>query len=227
MIDFNRLSAPEKRRVAGCKGCKFLGAAGAFGCCDYLDLVGKPRGCKPGADCIRYEGGGRRRKAQPTARGGAARAAQLKANWDTELGRRLYESGASCPEMEKKLGVVKSTIYWYAKKHGWVRPPMERQKPTFDTVEAMRLYQVENWSAARIAKHLGVRASTIYDYARRHKWHQKPGRRNGATWDTERAKALWLSGMMLKDVAAEIGVSYKALLSYKARQWDTVRGEDK
>lgn len=46
------------------KGCIYLGKAGAYGCCNYIFMVGKPRPCPPSKDCTVKETGRKKRRAE-------------------------------------------------------------------------------------------------------------------------------------------------------------------
>ncbi len=147
--------------------CKYSGVVSHYRCCDYLEIVGKPRGCEGGQNCEKYE------RAVKKVRRYAShlRSYPSRLTFDAESARKLIELGLSDKAVAEELGTKKAYIARWRERNDIAENIDEHERDpriVFDRGEARRLYD-DGLSDREIAEKLGVVQQTI------NKWRLREG----------------------------------------------------
>lgn len=157
--------------------------------------------------------------------------------WDTELGRRMYEAGASYAEIGRRMDRSAAAIQGYAQRH-WRCASRPAPPPTaadctrpcwymstspygpicnyyLDT-DKRRPCPCGPECTVRIPKHRPTRMDSGEGAVRTGR-PAKP-RKPRASWDTSRAAELRAKGMKYKEIAEALGTTEKAVEAYLRAQ---------
>lgn len=99
------------KQASQCRGCFALGSQST---CNYIFIMDRRRPCPPGAACM----------VKMTRKEFNMR----KANWDTVLGRQMWEEGKKDAEIADAFGIPTGTVTSYRLKH-WDQTNVPKKKP--------------------------------------------------------------------------------------------------
>ena len=161
-VHLNSLNTVEGWRCRYCRGCKYFGSVGAYGCCNYLLIAGSRRKNKFGVrDCGAKEmiaGYRLSEKHKKYCEGQPPESVLAIEKREREAERRLAK------QKEKKR------IPIYDK---YQAPPGTRgRRATWDTEYAAKLYQ-RGFYIYEIAEIVGVKFQRVNEYSLYNKWSQK------------------------------------------------------
>lgn len=169
----NSLNVIEGWRCRWCRGCKYLGACGAYGCCNYFLATEKRRPGKFGAkDC----------KAKALIDGFSIKPKHVA--YCEGQPPKAYLDDLKRKEEKRQ---ERKRVPMYDK----LQPPPRSpgRKATWDTEYAVRLYK-DGYFLYEICEIVGVTYKRILEYSAYNRWHSKYGGKKPPTrHDLEQAKA--------------------------------------
>ena len=119
----------EAMRVINCQGCKYLGLAGSWGCCNYFLVTDNLRPNPFGvANCLvkKLENDPESvekivNKTLTDKKDCDKRAESRKPKWDTELGQKMFNEGKTFREIAEAVCRSEDCVYGYARRNGWYK----------------------------------------------------------------------------------------------------------
>lgn len=112
-----------------CKGCIYKGKIGNDSCCDYWEIVGHIRPCKPGRECTVKQLGKHNKRKSPicTKRRKTIEHTYRKSRertgstpmWNTNAALRLYLDGWRYADIAAEVGATQRAVESYASRNNW------------------------------------------------------------------------------------------------------------
>ena len=183
--DFSTLGRPERIRMRHCLGCKYMGTAAAFGCCNYYLTTGIRRPCKFGQKCP-----------VKVLRQGFALPKNYNewcAEWDRKIAERRELEERERLERER-LGRESETSPVFtaadnAKKRDKESKPKQVQK------KAVFKYKIESLRIRKAPCGAGTRGRKL-------------------AWDADYAFSLYCAGFYITDIEDIMGIKQSTLNAY-------------
>lgn len=191
----------ELIRIEPCQGCRFLGTAGPFGCCNYLIITGKRRPCKGGAMCtvkapddpalskkvLDYN----KRHGQKKEKRERKEVDRRLAKIDPGLVRELLDRDTPIMQIVRQTGVRHSTLVAFIERQGWTYNKRVGKLPVSDEVLAtVKALYDQGLPYRVIAERSGKSVRACQHYARKNGWHRdkptgRPRKEQESTDDAE------------------------------------------